>query len=135
MDTGDFRTLPVMKDGTLVGIISDRDIRKYWQKPETIKVGAVMTERPICVSADDSVAEALRMLLAFKVGGLPVIRQHKVVGVITTTYAIRVLRSRMVGGKEFNEAAAGALALGADDRRQGFQAGTDQRRRRYDSVG
>ncbi len=62
------------------------------RSPKPIKVGAVMTERPICVSADDSVAEALRMLLAFKVGGLLVIRQHKVVGVITTTYAIRVLR-------------------------------------------
>jgi hypothetical protein len=28
-------------------------------------------------------------------------------------------------GKEFDETAAGALALGADDRRQRFQAGTD----------
>ena len=30
---------------------------------------------------------------------------------------------------------SGALALGEDDRRQRFQAGTDQRRRRYDLLG
>jgi hypothetical protein len=38
-------------------------------------------------------------------------------------------------GKEFDEAAAGALALGADNYRQRFESGTDQRRRRYDLVG
>jgi CIC family chloride channel protein len=91
MDAGDFRTLPVVKDGKLVGIITNRDIRKYWQKPETTKVGAVMTERPICVSPDDSVAETVRMLLAYKVGGFPVIRQHKVVGIITTTDILRAV--------------------------------------------
>jgi len=40
------------------------------------KVSAVVTERPICVSPDDSVAESLRMLLAYKVGGLLVLRQQ-----------------------------------------------------------
>src|SRR5579863_529743 len=36
------------------------------------------------------------------------------------------------GGEEFDEAAAGALALGAHDRRQRLEAGPDQRRRRDD---
>jgi hypothetical protein len=38
-------------------------------------------------------------------------------------------------GKEFDEAVAGGLVLGADDRRRRFQAGTDQRRRGYDLLG
>jgi hypothetical protein len=35
------------------------------------------------------------------------------------------------GGKEFDEAAAGAFAPSADNYRQRFESGTDQRRRRY----
>ena len=85
MDAGDFRTVPVIGNGKLVGIITDRDIRKYWQKSEDTKVGAIMTEHAICVSPNDSVTEAVRMLIAYKVGALPVIKQHKLVGIITTT--------------------------------------------------
>jgi uncharacterized MAPEG superfamily protein len=46
--------------------------------------------------------------------------------------AIRVLRLRMVAVKKFDEAAAGAFALGCDRGRQHFEPGSDQRRRRYD---
>ena len=91
MDAGDFRTVPVIRNGKLVGIITDRDIRKYSRESEDSKVGAVMTEHPICVSPNDSVTEAVRMLIAYKVGALPVIKQHKLVGVITTTDILKVV--------------------------------------------
>jgi acetoin utilization protein AcuB len=91
MDAGDFRTVPVLKDGKLVGIITDRDIRKFSQNSEATKVSAAMTQHPICVSPDDSVAEAVRMLLAYKVGGLPVVKKHKLVGILTTTDILKAV--------------------------------------------
>ena len=91
MEAGDFRSLPVIRNGKLVGLITDRDIRKYWQKAEETKVGAVMTEHPICISPNESLAEAVRMLLAYKVGGLPVIEQHKMVGIITASDILKAV--------------------------------------------
>ena len=91
MDAGDFRAVPVIKNDHLVGIVTDRDLRKYWQKPEGTKVGAIMSKNTICISPDDSVNEAVRMLLSHKIGGLPVIRKHKLVGIITTTDILKAV--------------------------------------------
>jgi acetoin utilization protein AcuB len=85
METGDFRAVPIIANGKLVGVISDRDIRSCRQEPEGAKVGEIMSRTPICISPDDSVNEAVRMLLAHKIGGLPVMREDKLVGIITTT--------------------------------------------------
>jgi acetoin utilization protein AcuB len=91
MHAGDFRAVPVVRNGKLVGIISDRDIRKYWRKPEDTKISGIMSENPICISPDDSVNEAVRMILSCKVGGLPVIGEHKLVGIITTTDILKAV--------------------------------------------
>jgi hypothetical protein len=53
-------------------------------------------------------------------------------------YCARIGRARVavanVGGKEFDEAAAGAFAPSANDRRQGIESGPDESRRRRDFV-
>ena len=38
MDAGDFRTLPVVKDGKLVGIITDRDIASIGRIPKPLRL-------------------------------------------------------------------------------------------------
>ena len=54
-------------------------------------------------------------------------------------YRARVGHARVAvpdgGSKKFDQAAAGALALGADNYRQRIESGRDQRRRRYDLIG
>lgn len=91
MDLEDFRCLPVVEGDKLVGIITDRDIRKYGDRLDSTNVGVAMTTEVICISPDDTVNEAVRMLLAFKVGGLPVIKNNKLVGIITTTDILRAV--------------------------------------------
>jgi acetoin utilization protein AcuB len=91
MDREDFRCLPVVEGGKLVGIITDRDIRKHGDSLGSTNVGVAMTNDVVCISPDDSVNEAVRMLLAYKVGGLPVIRKDKLVGIITTTDILRTV--------------------------------------------
>jgi CBS domain-containing protein len=91
MDPGDFRCLPVVGGGKLVGIITDRDIRKHADSLDSTNVVVAMTREVICVSPDDSVNEAVRSLLAYKVGGLPVIKKDKLVGIITTTDILKAV--------------------------------------------
>jgi CIC family chloride channel protein len=91
LKAGDFRAVPVIKNDKLVGIVTDRDIRNNREKPEAINLDAIMSENPIVISPDDSVNEAIRMLLAYKVGGLPVIRGHKLVGIITATDILKAV--------------------------------------------
>ncbi len=91
MDPGDFRCLPVVEGGKLVGIITDRDIRKYSDSPDRTHVVVAMTREVVCIAPDDTVNEAVRTLLAYKVGGLPVIREDKLVGIITTTDILKAV--------------------------------------------
>jgi predicted transcriptional regulator len=91
MESGDFRAVPIIQNGELVGIISDRDIRRYRQEPERTKVSAIMSRNPICISPNDSINEAVRTILSYKIGGLPVIKEHKLVGIITTTDILKAV--------------------------------------------
>jgi acetoin utilization protein AcuB len=85
MRTGGFRRLPVVQDGTLVGIVTDRDIRLYEGLEEHTKVRAVMTAHPVTVSPQSTVEDATQLMLKHKVGGLPVLDKQKLVGIITTS--------------------------------------------------
>jgi CBS domain-containing protein len=91
MEAGDFRAVPITLNGKLIGIISDRDIRSCRQKPDATKVSQIMSRNPICISPDDSVNEAVRMILSYKIGGLPVLKEDKLVGMITTTDILKAI--------------------------------------------
>jgi len=90
------RHLPVVSDGTLVGIITDRDIRRALPSPatslegheisyplDTLQVQAVMTRKVISVMPETSIEAAAALLLAHKIGGLPVVDGERLVGILT----------------------------------------------------
>lgn len=90
MDKGNFRRLPVVEDGQLVGIITDRDVRQHVGQLEHIRVDAVMARSVITVAPDMLLDQAANLLVKHKVGGLPVMDGGKLVGIIT---AIDLLRA------------------------------------------
>ena len=103
----DIHMLPVMKKGKLVGIVTDRDLKKASASDATtleihelfylltrIKVKTLMTKEVITVPSDFTVEETAQVLQKNKISGVPVINtEGQIVGTITKTDLFRVLIS------------------------------------------
>jgi CBS domain-containing protein len=78
--------LPVVADGKLTGMVTDRDITLSLtdgkRPPDQIKVRDVMTDVPITVSPHISVDEAARIMADHQVRRLPVVEGSRLVGII-----------------------------------------------------
>jgi acetoin utilization protein AcuB len=94
-----FRHLPVVDDGMLVGILSDRDVAinpralRAALRSHTVvdlidderPVEAVMSRDPHVISADESLEAAARLLVSRQISALPVIDDGRaLVGIITS---------------------------------------------------
>jgi acetoin utilization protein AcuB len=107
------RHLPVLRKGKLVGIVTDRDLKKASPSEATtlevhellyllanIKVEEIMTKKPFTVPTDYTVEEAAEILLAKKISGLPVVdKEGNVVGMLTQTDIFKVLIALTCIGK------------------------------------
>ena len=92
------RHLPVVEDGRLVGIVTDRDIRQASASPATslemhelhyllerVKVLDIMTAKVITVTPDTPIEDAARLMLQHRIGSLPVLAGTDLLGIITET--------------------------------------------------
>ncbi len=80
------RHLPVVdEDKRLVGWISDSDLRGVLipSMIEDLTVGDVMIADPITVSPDEVLEKAALLITEHRIGGLPVLENGKLVGVLT----------------------------------------------------
>jgi len=85
MQAGNFRRVPVVDDGRLVGILTERDLQKYSGFLESTRVTAAMRTSLITVTPYDTVEFAARLMLKHKIGGLPIVADGTLVGIVTTT--------------------------------------------------
>jgi len=97
MDKQKIRHLPVVKsDGKMVGLIAEEDLLKAEPSSATllnvweinsllmkVKVKAVMVKDIITTTEDTPIEEAAHLMFDNKIGSLPVIRDDKLVGIIT----------------------------------------------------
>lgn len=95
MQAGRFRRLPVVQDDKLVGIITDRDIRRHVGAEGRTRVVAAMSERPLTVSPVMTVEETVRLMLRHQISGLPVVDEGQLVGILTTSDVLRVFLAAM----------------------------------------
>ena len=92
------RELPVVEHGSLIGIVTDRDLRqvapsyplfrdqeeiKYFSR--NLKVAAAMTPDPMVVTPDTPLVEVATKLDTYRIGSLPVVDKEKLVGIISVS--------------------------------------------------
>jgi acetoin utilization protein AcuB len=108
--THHIRHLPVANGKVLVGLVSDRDIRRaspsllsgigkndYEQVLEDTTVGRIMTREPFTVTETTTLAEAVAVLVEKKFGSLPVVDGDGLVGIFTEIDALKILLGQLNG--------------------------------------
>jgi len=108
----DINMLPVMEKGKLVGVVTDRDVKRSSASDATtleihellylvskIKVKDIMTKDPVTVPSDYTIEETAQVLLENNISGVPVVDKKRVVGTITQTDIFRALISLTGVGK------------------------------------
>ncbi len=96
MRLGRIRHMPVLEDGTLVGLVTQRDLFRgallkalgYGSKAEqtmldTLAVKEVMATDLVTIAPDATLQEAARIMAERKIGCLPVVENEKLVGILT----------------------------------------------------
>ena len=87
---GNFRCVPVLDNGRLVGIITDRDLLSQEAGAiDQVEVRLAMTENPTTVAPTTPLHEAAHLLFERKVDALPVLDDGQLVGVITINDILR----------------------------------------------
>ena len=96
MQEKNIRHLPVVADKRLVGIVTDRDIRhavpslattlsrgEIAYQMNTTPVKTCMTEQVIYITPETDVIEGAALLLKHAIGGLPIVKDGELVGIVT----------------------------------------------------
>lgn len=83
MDQENVGGMPVVDDGKLIGIISRRDIKPIINSDARKKVKEFMTSKVVTVDENITAEEALDIAYENKVERLPVVREGKIVGIVT----------------------------------------------------
>lgn len=91
MQRAGVRQLPVVDNGTLIGMLSDRDLHAHSGYLERTKVDAAMTERLITLGPKDQAAQAARLLLEQRINAVPVVEDGRLVGIVSRSDLLRLL--------------------------------------------
>jgi acetoin utilization protein AcuB len=92
------RHLPVVEGKRLVGVVTDRDLRQAAPSGATslsihelhyilerLTVREIMTKQVVTIRPEQTIEDAALLLLGHRIGGLPVVQEGELCGIITET--------------------------------------------------
>jgi acetoin utilization protein AcuB len=98
-----FRHLPVLDDGKLVGILSDRDVKQSMASAastaggrardrllDELTAGQIMARTVVTIGPTAGVDEAARLMATRKISALPVTEGDRLVGIVTETDVLQL---------------------------------------------
>lgn len=84
--THDVGSLPVLDEGTLVGMVTDRDlvvqVLAKDADPHKVTVDEVCSENPVVATSDEPLANALDRMAREQLRRLPVVEEDRLVGIL-----------------------------------------------------
>ncbi len=87
MKSEDVGVLPVVEEGTLIGLVTDRDlvlrVLAERKNPLEVAVGEVATTSPVTVTPDMKLSDAREMMEQHRVRRLPVMKGEELVGILS----------------------------------------------------
>jgi acetoin utilization protein AcuB len=102
------RHLPVVEGDRVVGIVSDRDLKKaapspfdrdtaeeYLRLTCAVTIKEVMSKEVVTISPHAPIEEAASLMFRKRIGALPVVQDGRLVGIITETDVLGVLTEMM----------------------------------------
>ena len=104
------RRIPIVVADTLVGLLAEGDLKRaqpsalsasqeeFNRVMEETPVSRIMIQNPITVPEDSLLTDAAQMLHTTKFGGLPVLRDGRLVGILTDTDILRCMVELLVQG-------------------------------------
>lgn len=92
------RHLPVVDAGKLVGIVSDRDLKRR-DFLERLTIGEIMTRAVVTIAPMFPVEEAARIMVTKKISALPVTEADRLVGIVTETDVLGLFVTAMGAGE------------------------------------
>jgi CBS domain-containing protein len=101
MAQGDVGPVPIVEDGRLVGIVTDRDIVvrvvAEGRDPNATTVKEIASTELVTVSPGDDLDEALNLLAARQVRRLPVVEGERLVGIVAQADIARLGKDKKTG--------------------------------------
>jgi CBS domain-containing protein len=102
------RHLPVVEDSKLIGIVTDRDVKRatpsllsgvdrdeYDRVLDETKIAQIMTREPMTVTPESELKAAVKVFIERKVGALPVVSGSKLVGIVTEIDLLKVFHGML----------------------------------------
>ena len=99
----DIRSVPVIENGRLIGVVTDRDVRQVApayplfrdedeirRYTENLTVTTAMTADPMTIAPDAPLVEAAKVLETYRISSMPVVDDGRLVGMLTVTDVLRV---------------------------------------------
>ena len=107
MAWGDVRHLPVLREGAVAGVVSERDLLANRQGNP--RIGQVMTSPAHVAHPDEDIAEAARTMIGARLGCLPVVEHNELIGILTVTDLVAAAEGGAETGRELRVPARTAM--------------------------